>query len=198
MNLGLKGRQAIVCGASKGLGYGCAAALAEADADVTVVARTQSTLDEAVAQLRELGGGEVQGVAADVTTEAGRAAVLSACPRPHVLITNAGGPPPGDFREWGRDEWLAALDANMLAPIEMIKATVDHMAEAGFGRIVNITSHMVKEAVGLLGLSMLAREVWMRRASISRAWSWPMMRCFMMLARTRLCGPVEGLSGFCH
>ncbi len=158
MKLGLEGRNAIVCGASKGLGYGCAAALAAADADVTIVARTRATLDEAVGALQNAGKGRVQAVAADVTTPQGRAAVLEACPQPAVLVTNAGGPSPGDFREWGREEWLAALDANMLAPIELIKATIDPMAEAGFGRIVNITSHMVKEPVGLLGLSNGARS----------------------------------------
>ena len=158
MDLGLAGRRAIVCGASKGLGYGCAAALAAADADVTVVARTESTLNDAVVQLRELGTGDVRGVTADVTTKKGRAALLEVCPQPDILVTNAGGPPPGDFREWGRDEWLAALDANMLAPIELIKATIDGMTGAGFGRIVNITSHMVKEPVGLLGLSNGARS----------------------------------------
>ncbi len=158
MDLGLTGKQAIVCGASKGLGYGCAASLAEAHANVCIVARTQSVLDESVAQLSALGQGEVTGIAADVTTAEGRDKVLSAHPETDLLVNNAGGPPPGDFREWGREEWLAALDANMLAPIELIKATIDGMIARGYGRIVNITSHMVKEPVGLLGLSNGARS----------------------------------------
>ena len=158
MDLGIEGKKAIVCGASKGLGYGCAAALAEANTDLTIVARTRSTLDNAIAALSALGTGDVQGVAADVTTENGRRAVLDACPRPDILVTNAGGPPAGDFREWGRDEWIAAVDANMLAPIELIKATIDGMIEQGFGRVVNVTSHSVKEPMGILGLSNGARS----------------------------------------
>ncbi len=158
MDLGIEGKKALVCGASKGLGYGCAAALAEGNAEVTIVARTPDALDEAVGRLSGIGAGDVQGVAADVTTEEGRQQVLNACSDPDILVTNAGGPPPGDFREWGRSEWLDALDANMLTPIELIKATIDGMIANGFGRIVNITSHMVKEPVGLLGLSNGARS----------------------------------------
>lgn len=158
MNLGIERRNAIVCGASKGLGYGCAAALAEADANVAIVARTQSTLNAAAEALSGLGSGEITGVAADVTTPEGRERLLEACPAPDIVVTNAGGPPAGDFREWGRDEWLAALDANMLAPIELMKSTLDGMIERGFGRIVNITSHAVKEPIGMLGLSNGARS----------------------------------------
>jgi 3-oxoacyl-[acyl-carrier protein] reductase len=125
--------------------------------NVTLVARDEGRLQEAAAALRALGGGSVQAVCADVTTVAGRAAMLAACPAPDILVNNAGGPPPGDFRTWDRDTWLAALDANMLSPIELIKATIDGMIARGYGRIVNITSHMVKEPMAMLGLSNGAR-----------------------------------------
>ena len=157
MDLGIAGRTALVCGASKGLGYGCAEALAREGVDVTIVARDASKLAEAEATLRALRGGRVQAVRADVTTADGRAAMLAACPQPDIVVNNAGGPPPGDFRTWDRAVWLAALDANMLAPIELIRATIDGMLERGFGRIVNITSHMVKEPIAMLGLSNGAR-----------------------------------------
>ncbi|HET6473660.1 MAG TPA: SDR family oxidoreductase [Pseudomonadales bacterium] len=157
MDLGIAGRTALVCGASKGLGYGCAEALAREGVDVTIVARDATKLAEAEATLRALRGGRVLAVQADVTSADGRAAMLAACPQPDIVVNNAGGPPPGDFRAWDRNVWLAALDANMLAPIELIRATIDGMLERGFGRIVNITSHMVKEPVAMLGLSNGAR-----------------------------------------
>jgi 3-oxoacyl-[acyl-carrier protein] reductase len=157
MDLGIAGRTALVCGGSRGLGFGCASALAREGVNVTLVARDEGRLQEAAAALRALGGGSVQAVCADVTTVAGRAAMLAACPAPDILVNNAGGPPPGDFRTWDRDTWLAALDANMLSPIELIKATIDGMIARGYGRIVNITSHMVKEPMAMLGLSNGAR-----------------------------------------
>ncbi len=157
MDLGIKGKTAIVCGASRGLGFGCATALVEAGVNVTIAARDSSKIDAAVEQLQNLGGGDVCGVSADVTTEEGREKLLSACPSPDILINNAGGPPPGDFRNWSRDDWIAALDANMLSAIELIKATIGSMEEREFGRIVNITSHMVKEPIAMLGLSNGAR-----------------------------------------
>lgn len=157
MDLGISGRTALVCGGSRGLGFGCASALAREGVNVAIVAREPAALANAAARLRDLNGGDVRTVQADVATEAGRAAMLAACPDPDILINNAGGPPPGDFRTWTRDTWLAALDANMLAPIELIKATIDPMLARGFGRIVNITSHMVKEPVAFLGLSNGAR-----------------------------------------
>src|SRR5882757_1819653 len=123
MDLGIKGRRAIVCGASRGLGYGCASALVREGADVVIVARTEATVVAAAKALNEQGPGKANGVVADVTTDAGRATLLAACPEPDILINNAGGPPPGDFRQWGRAEWIAALDANMLSAIELIKAT---------------------------------------------------------------------------
>jgi 3-oxoacyl-[acyl-carrier protein] reductase len=153
MDLGIAGKSAIVCAASKGLGKACAASLARNGVKVTIVARTRSTLEAAAAEI-----GAAHAVAADITTPEGRAAALAVCPNPDILVNNAGGPPPGDFRQWTRDTWIAALDANMLTPIELIKATVDGMIERKFGRIVNITSSAVKAPIDILGLSNGARS----------------------------------------
>ncbi len=159
MDLGLKGRWALVCAASKGLGRGCAEALVGEGANVVITARGEADLQATADALRALSAGvEVRAVAGDITTEAGRAAALAACPQVDILINNAGGPPPGDFRDWEREQWLAALDANMLAPIALMKATVDAMAARGFGRIVNITSGAVKAPIDSLGLSNGARS----------------------------------------
>ncbi len=158
MNLGIDGKKAIVCAASKGLGKACAVSLAREGVDVTICARTPDPLEEAADEIRGLGGGAVTPVVCDITTEQGRAAVLDACPAPDILVNNAGGPPPGDFRDWDRDHWIAAVDANMLTPIFMIKATVDGMIERRFGRIVNITSSAVKAPIEILGLSNGARS----------------------------------------
>jgi len=158
MDLGIRGKRALVCGASKGLGFGCAQALAAEGVEVTLVARTADTLEAAAQRLRDQTGATVHAVACDITTPEGRAKALAVCPQPDILINNAGGPPPGDFRDWGRDQWIAALDANMLTPIELIKATVDGMMERGFGRIVNITSSAVKAPIDILGLSNGARS----------------------------------------
>src|SRR5579859_2597476 len=144
MDLGIKGRKAIVCGASAGLGRATATALAHEGVSVVIAARDEARLRKAADEIAADSGGDVRPVAADVTTEAGRAAVLAACPDPDILVNNAGGPPPGDFRCWTRDDWLKAIDANMLTPIELIKATVDGMMARKFGRIVNITSAAVK------------------------------------------------------
>ncbi len=157
MDLGLKGKRAMVCAASKGLGYASAQALAAEGVDLAIVARRPEPLEEAAAALRAETGVAVTAVAADITTPEGREAALAAMPSPDILITNAGGPPPGDFRDWDRDIWIAALDANMLTPIELIKATVDGMIERRFGRIVNITSGAVKAPLDALGLSNGAR-----------------------------------------
>ncbi|NUZ07198.1 SDR family oxidoreductase [Piscinibacter koreensis] len=158
MDLGIDGKWALVCAASKGLGKGCAQALVEAGANVVVTARGADALEATAAELRAIGRGEVRTVAGDITTADGRAAALAACPQVDILVNNAGGPPPGDFRDWNRDAWLAALDANMLTPIELIKATVDGMAARGFGRVVNITSGAVKAPIDVLGLSNGARS----------------------------------------
>ncbi len=158
MDLGIANRRALVCAASKGLGRGCAEALAREGVDVTIVARTEADVARTAAEIGAQSGRTVQWVACDITTPEGRVRALAACPQPDILINNAGGPPPGDFRDWDRDAWLRALDANMLTPIELIKATVDGMIERKFGRIVNITSAAVKAPIDILGLSNGARS----------------------------------------
>lgn len=158
MDFGIGGKQALVCAASKGLGRGCAEALAAEGVHVTIVARTADILEATAAEIRQKTGVTVTAVACDITTTDGRAKALAACPQPDILINNAGGPPPGDFRNWNRDDWIAALDANMLTPIELIKATVDGMIARRFGRIVNITSSAVKAPIDILGLSNGARS----------------------------------------
>jgi 3-oxoacyl-[acyl-carrier protein] reductase len=162
MDLGIAGKWALVCGASKGLGLGCAQALAREGVHVVMAARGAEALEAAAAALRAEVSSQVLTVAADVTTEAGRAALFAVAGGPgrdfDIVVTNAGGPPPGDFRQWGREEWMKAVDANMLTPIELIKATVDGMAARGFGRIVNITSSAVKAPIDILGLSNGARS----------------------------------------
>ena len=161
MDLGIKGKWALVGGSSKGLGLGCATALAQAGVNVVMVSRGAEALEASAAKLRALGV-TVLTVAQDITTEAGRAAIWSVAGGPgknyDIVITNAGGPPPGDFREWDREAWIKAVDGNMLTPIELIKATVDGMASRGFGRIVNITSSAVKAPIDILGLSNGARS----------------------------------------
>ncbi len=165
MDLGITGKWALVCGASKGLGLGCAQALVREGANVVIVARGAQQLETAAAELRAIHGGKavnVIGVAADITTEHGRTAAFAAPGGPgsafDIVVTNAGGPPPGDFRDWEREAWIKALDANMLTPIWLIRATVDGMAQRGFGRIVNITSGAVKAPIYNLGLSNGARN----------------------------------------
>jgi 3-oxoacyl-[acyl-carrier protein] reductase len=158
MDLGLAGRKALLTGASKGMGKACAMALAREGVAVTIVARGRETLEKTAQEIRDATGVEVTPVAADVTSPEGRRAALSACPAPDILLNNAGGMPPGDFRTWERDDWIAAIDLMMLPPIEMMKATVDGMMERGFGRIVNITSRSVKIAQPELGLSNGARS----------------------------------------
>ena len=158
MDLGIAGRWALVCGASKGLGYGCARALAGEGVNLVINARTASALAAAADRIRGETGVQVVAVACDITTPQGRAESLAACPQVDILINNAGGPPPGDFRNWTREHWIAALDANMLTPIELIKATVDGMIARRFGRIVNITSSSVKAPIEVLGLSNGARS----------------------------------------
>ena len=174
MDLGIAGKWALVCGASKGLGYGCAQALVREGVNVVINARNADALNAAATRLiaesacpssaiGQIGSKpQVLAVAADITTAEGRAAVFSVAGGPghdfDIVITNAGGPPTGDFRDWDRDAWIKAVDANMLTPIELIKATVDGMAARGFGRIVNITSSAVKAPIDILGLSNGARS----------------------------------------
>jgi 3-oxoacyl-[acyl-carrier protein] reductase len=159
MDLGIKGKWALVCGASKGLGLGCAHALAQEGVHVVIVARGAEVLQAAAAELRAANPEcQVVAVAADITTAEGRQAVFAQRTDFDMVVTNAGGPPPGDFRDWDREAWIRAMDANMLTPIELIKATVDGMAARGFGRIVNITSSAVKAPIDILGLSNGARS----------------------------------------
>jgi 3-oxoacyl-[acyl-carrier protein] reductase len=157
MDLGIASKQAIVCAASKGLGKACAMALAREGVDLVIVARGQEALEATAAEIRSMIGVSVKSVVADITTPAGRAAALAACMAPDILINNAGGPPPGDFRDWSEGHWQDAVNANMVTPIMMIKAVIDGMIARRFGRIVNITSAAVKAPIPELGLSNGAR-----------------------------------------
>lgn len=158
MDLGIKGKKAIVGASSKGLGLGCARALAAAGVDLVMNARSADTLEAAAQSVRDDYGVDVQAVAADITTEDGRAKVLEAAgPQVDILVTNAGGPPPGMWSDWTRDDFVAALDANMLTPIALMQACMPGMMERGWGRVVNITSQSVKAPIPVLGLSNAAR-----------------------------------------
>ena len=157
MDLGIAGKRALVCASSKGLGLGCAEALAEAGVDLVINTRGSDALEAAASGIRDRFGVSVTTVAADVTTEDGRAAVLEAGGAVDILVTNAGGPPPGMWTDWEREDFIAALDANMLAPIALMKALLPGMMEQGWGRVVNITSVSVKSPIAVLGLSNSAR-----------------------------------------
>ncbi|MGK4187740.1 SDR family oxidoreductase [Rothia koreensis] len=158
MDYGITGRWAIVCAASRGLGYGCAEALARHGANVVINGRDRASLEEAAEKLRAVAPkSQILPVHGDVTDDDVQGTLIDSCEQVDILVTNAGGPPPGDFRNWGTGEWASALKQNMLTPISLIKATVDHMAERGFGRIVNITSSAVKAPIPELGLSNGAR-----------------------------------------
>ncbi|MCK0138403.1 SDR family oxidoreductase [Aliiroseovarius sp. F47248L] len=157
MDLGISGKRALVCASSKGLGLGCARALAHAGVSLVMNARTEGPLLAAADAIRAETGVDVVAVAADVTTEDGRAALLAAAGDVDILVTNAGGPPPGMWSDWDRDDFIAALDANMLAPIALMQALVPGMADRGWGRVVNITSQSVKSPIAVLGLSNTAR-----------------------------------------
>lgn len=157
MDLKISGKSAIVCASSKGLGRACALALAKEGVNVWINARNGKTLDTAAREISGAGSGEVHTIVADVTSEAGRDAILTACPDPDIVVNNAGGPPPGDFRDWGQREWFDAVNGNMYSAIDMIRRSLDGMVERGFGRIVNITSVAVKLPQAELGLSNGAR-----------------------------------------
>jgi 3-oxoacyl-[acyl-carrier protein] reductase len=157
MDLGIKGKTALVCASSRGLGLGCARALAAAGVDLVMNARGTEALEASAEAIRSDFGVKVTTVAADITTEEGRAAVLAEAGEVDILVNNAGGPPPGKWTDWGREDFIAALDANMLAPIALIKALVPGMMERGWGRVVNITSQSVKAPIPVLGLSNSAR-----------------------------------------
>jgi 3-oxoacyl-[acyl-carrier protein] reductase len=156
MDLGIRGRTALVTAGSKGLGKGCALSLAREGVNVVITARGKEALEATADELRALGV-KVGAVAGDITTPEGRAAALAACPAPDILVNNAGGPPPGDFRDWDRQTWIKALDGNMITPILLMRAVVDKMIERKFGRIVNITSASVKSPIPELGMSNGAR-----------------------------------------
>jgi 3-oxoacyl-[acyl-carrier protein] reductase len=157
MDLGIKGRTAIVCGASKGLGRACAEALAAEGVNLVVTARNAEVLETTAGEIRERFKVQAAAVPGDITTPAGVEAALAACPAPDILINNAGGPPVGDWRKFDRDQWLAAAESNMVTGIMLIRAVVDGMAERGFGRIINITSAVVKQPNPALSLSVAAR-----------------------------------------
>ncbi|SMY07815.1 SDR family oxidoreductase [Flavimaricola marinus] len=157
MDLGIKGKRALVCAGSKGLGRGCAEALAEAGVDLVLNARGAEALEATAAEIRAKHGVDVVTVAADITSDEGRAAVLAAADGVDILVTNAGGPPPGLWSDWDRDDFIAALDANMLTPIALMQAVLPGMIDKGWGRIVNITSGSVKAPIPQLGLSNSAR-----------------------------------------
>ena len=158
MELGIRGRKALLVGASRGLGKACALALAHEGVDVTIVARKRDPLERTAAEIRDATGVTVTPVAGDITTSQGRSAALTACPAPDILLNNADGPLPGDFRTWTRDDWIAALDSMMLSHIEMMRLTVDGMMQRGFGRVINIVSRSVKIPQHELGLSNGARS----------------------------------------
>ncbi|MDB5524053.1 MAG: family NAD(P)-dependent oxidoreductase [Rhizobium sp.] len=158
MKLGIEGRWAIVCASSRGLGKGCALALAEEGVNLVINGTRAETLEKTADEIRTATAATVIAVVADVATVEGRQKLLAACPQPDILVNNAGGPPAGNFRDFTHDQWLAALETNMLAPIELIKATIDGMIERRFGRIVNITSGSVKAPIGTLGMSNGARS----------------------------------------
>ena len=157
MDLGIKDKKALVCAASKGLGKACAMALAEEGVEVTITGRNETDLVAAASEIEAATGVKVEIAVGDISTESGQEAALTACPYPDILVNNAGGPPPGNFRDWDRDDWIKALDANMLSAIMMTKAVIDPMARRGYGRIINITSAAVKAPIELLGLSNGAR-----------------------------------------
>lgn len=157
MDLGIKGKRALVCASSKGLGRGCAEALAAEGVDLVMNARGVDALEAAAQHIRDTYGVDVVTVAADVTTPEGQDEVINAAQGVDILVTNAGGPPPGSWQDWGRDDFIAALDANMLTPIALIRALVPAMMDRGWGRVVNITSGSVKAPIPVLGLSNAAR-----------------------------------------
>ncbi len=157
MDLGIRGKRALVCASSKGLGLGCAEALAEAGVDLVMNARGAETLEAEATRLRSSYGVAVQTVACDVTTPEGQAEVISAAQGADILVTNAGGPPPGMWSDWERDDFIKALDANMLTPIAFMKALLPGMMDKGWGRVVNITSQSVRAPIAVLGLSNAAR-----------------------------------------
>lgn len=158
MDLGLSGKQALICASSRGLGKACALALAQEAVNVAINGLNSERLEQTAQEIRDATGVIVQPIVADLNTDAGRQTLLSACPNPDILVNNNAGPPPGKFEEWTHDDWLAGIESNMLAPIMMIRGVVEGMEERQFGRIVNITSAMVKAPFTVMGLSTAARS----------------------------------------
>ena len=158
MDLGIRGKKAIVCASSRGLGKACALSLAREGVDVVINGLKEEHLETAVAQINALGAGQATSVRADINTDTGRAALIAACPSADILINNNEGPPPGNFRNWRQQDLQSAIDANLMAPVFMIQGLVDGMMARRFGRIVNITSAMVKSPRGAMGLSTAARS----------------------------------------
>jgi 3-oxoacyl-[acyl-carrier protein] reductase len=158
VDLGLAGRRAIVCASSRGLGRACARALAREGVDVLLNGRDAAALEEAARAIREETGAPVTAVVADLSSEAGRATLLAARPDPDILVNNNGGPPPGRFEDWDHARWLAALEANLLAPVLLIRGVLGGMRARRFGRVVNVTSAMVKSPHPAMGLSTAARS----------------------------------------
>ena len=157
MDLGIKGKRGLVCAASRGLGRGCAEALAEAGVDLVINSRTEAQITQTARDIAEKYGVSVIPVAADITTEEGRARVLEAAGETDILVTNAGGPPPGNWTDWDRDDFIRAIDANMMTGIALMQALVPGMMRRGWGRVVNITSQSVRSPIPALGLSNTAR-----------------------------------------
>jgi 3-oxoacyl-[acyl-carrier protein] reductase len=157
MDLGIRGKRGLVCAASKGLGRGCAEALAEAGVDLVINSRTKSEITRTADEIAAKYGVSVTPIAADITTHEGRAKVLAAVGQADILVTNAGGPPPGDWRDWNRDDFIKAIDANMLSAVALMQALVPGMMDRGWGRVVNITSQSVRSPIAVLGLSNTAR-----------------------------------------
>lgn len=157
MNLGIEEKNAIICASSRGLGKACALSLAREGVNVTINGRTAADLNAAAEEIRAVGGGKVSTIQADINTEEGRATLLNACPAADILVNNNEGPPPGRFSDWDHDDYLKALEANLLAPVLMIRGVIEGMKDRQFGRIVNITSAMVKSPRGPMGLSTAAR-----------------------------------------
>ncbi len=158
MDLCISGKKAIICASSRGLGKGCAKALAQEGVDVVINGRNKEILEKTAEEIRDLYKANVITVSADITTEEGQKKLLESCPSPDILVNNAGGPPPGDFRDWSRQDWTEACNSNMFTPIELIKLTIDKMIKNKFGRIINITSSSVKAPIDILGLSNGARS----------------------------------------
>jgi len=158
VDLGIAGRRAIVCASSRGLGRACAQALAAEGVDVVVNGRDAARLDATADEIRRSTGARVTPVVADLCTEEGRSRLLAACPEPDILVNNNGGPAPGRFEDWDHARWLAALEANLLAPALLIRGVIGGMRARRFGRIVNVTSAMVKAPHPAMGLSTAARS----------------------------------------